>query len=238
MVEEKATTKKKRSKQIVDRSISEEFGPYADLYKEYKEAEKRGETGISLEKELFALEDAMEFPEAFDKKAKKRYERLRELEDKGFINYVAKGHFTEHPFSAISPEYELKFLATVADNPKLSEKSYAIDRYNAFQKKIIDNSIDWYFDEPKSEAAKKWKSEREKAIQKVENTLGKRFEDLNKDYIEERSQLFDKYEDKPYEELRKKLDQVDNIFNQRGLAKFVKNIEKQKDWYKANTKIS
>lgn len=119
----------------------------------------------------------------------------------------------------ISLEKELKFLATAADNPKLYEKSYVIDRYIAFQKKIIDNSIDWYFDEPKSEAAKKWKSEKEKAIQKVENTLGKRFENLDKDYIKERNQLFDEYKDKPYKKLRKKLDQVDNIFNQRGLEK-------------------
>ena len=101
---------------------------------------------------------------------------------------------------------ELKFLATAANDPKLSEKSHVIDRYIAFQKKIIDNSIDWYFDEPKSEAAKKWKSEKEKAIQKVENTLGKRFKDLNKDRIKELNQLFDEYKDKPYEELRKKLD--------------------------------
>lgn len=134
---------------------------------------------------------------------------------------------TGHPKAEPTLEKELAFLSDTAknggfDNPELGDIHVKenIDRYIAFQKKIVDDSINWYEDEPKSERAKAWKKEREDARNKFEQgpiatkyrnnekRVNEKINELNKeiDRIQEKQNLTDEQATNLYIRKRKELD--------------------------------
>lgn len=97
---------------------------------------------------------------------------------------------------------ELKFLAKQAE---LAERKHqtdewyehdaeTIDRYIAMQKEIIDKSVAWYDDEPKSERAKALYKERDEKRRKIEDTLGKPYHELDRELLQKRNSQADEYE--------------------------------------------
>lgn len=98
---------------------------------------------------------------------------------------------------------ELKYLAEQSeradqfarDTGELYEyDAKTIDRYNAAQEEIIDKSVAWYDDNPKSERAKALYKERDEKLRKVEDTLGKPYRELDKELRQKRDVLADEYE--------------------------------------------
>lgn len=91
---------------------------------------------------------------------------------------------TDHPKSEKSIAKELQFLGDIAGHWSRSDDNAAEinERTLAFMKKIEEKSIDWYEDEPKSERAKAWKKEKDKAFEKIEKTLEAKAKDADKLY--------------------------------------------------------
>ena len=103
-----------------------------------------------------------------------------ETEKKIFDKYKQDKSVSEKKRIKERDQSELAFLSRVGDTGDFSDND--LKRYEGFQRKIIDLSIDWYEDKPKSERAKAWKKERDKALENVEKTLGMKTKEAKKTY--------------------------------------------------------
>jgi len=125
-----------------------------------------------------------------NKYGKKKYQnekKLKSLENKhGPMSDKTKNKFKsledklENKELKERDQSELAFLSRVGESGDFSDND--LKRYEGFQRKIVDTSIDWYEDKPKSERAKAWKKERDQALNNVEKTLGMKAKEAYKEY--------------------------------------------------------
>ena len=141
-------------------------------------------------------EDA-EYNQALER-AKQKYEKkLKDTYDKDEMLELTAMFSVEN-------QKELRYLSEAADKDKQTASD--IDRWGKFQQRIENASIDWYNDKPKSEAAKKWKKERDSAITRVEKETKKAIAEFEEEKKKDFLSWFtgDMFMSKKVKELKKK----------------------------------
>ena len=96
---------------------------------------------------------------------------------------------TGHPKSEKTLAKELRFLGEVAGKYSRNDDNAAeiSERTVEFTKKIEQKSIDWYEQVPKSQLAKQWIKDRDRAYKKVEDSLGNKMNSLYREMMEART---------------------------------------------------
>lgn len=163
--------------------------------KGYSDSNKNANADSRKKIEKDYKRDIRKWSKAGNQHDKEELRELIEMERSDRINALNKNNTGRS-------NSELKFLAKQAE---LVERKHqtdewyepdaeTIDRYIAMQKEIIDKSVAWYDDEPKSERAKALYKERDEKRRKIEDTLGKPYHELDRELRQKRDSQADEYE--------------------------------------------